>query len=186
MSRRFPLCVFQTLEELSDCYRVHNTDLAKTVSQYSHTQQEVHHIRATVAELKDEVKNLVLRDREPTSVFSVHTTGSPELPVPQLQNRSKVRVDRSQEDSDSDDFSPTPSLAEISSDDLSWLEDYDPAPHPNPRVRLSIKSRRSDLNGSDLDNDDETDDKDGEDGGGFVDDEDENPVFGSDLSLNDL
>lgn len=175
------------MEELSDCYRLHSTDLAKTVSQYSHTQQEVHQIRATVSELKDEVRNLVVRDREPTPLLSVHTTGSPELPLPHPQNRSKPRVDRTQEYSDSEDFSPTPSLAEISSDDLSWLEDHDPAPQPKPRVRLSIKSRRSDLDGldSDLDNV-EDDDDDKEDGGAFLDDEDGNPDFGSDLSLNDL
>lgn len=47
------------------------------------------------------------------------------LPVPHSQS-NKVRVEESQPDSDSDDFSPTPSLAEISSDDLSWLEDNDP------------------------------------------------------------
>lgn len=183
----------KTLEELSDCYRVHSTDLSKTVSQYSHTQQEVHQIRATVSELKDEVRNLILRDHEPTPLLTVHTTGSPELPIPNAQNRSKVRVNQSQEDSDSEDFSPTPSLAEISSDDLSWLEDNDPAPQPKTRVRLSIKSRRSDLDGldSDLDkddddgNDDDDDDKDSVNGVDFVDD-DENPDFGSDLSLNDL
>lgn len=176
----------KTLEELSDCYRVHSTDLAKTASQYSNTQHEVHQIRATVSELKHEVRNLALRDHEPTPLLSVHTTGSPELPVPHSQNRSKV--ERSQVDSDSEDFSPTPSLAEISSDDLSWLEDNDPAPQQKPRVRLSIKSRRSDLDGldSELDNDDDDDDKDGEEGGVFVDDGDENPDFGSDLSLDDL
>ena len=45
-SLTFPLCAFvQTLEELTDSYRTHSTDLAKTVSQYSRTQQEVHQIR---------------------------------------------------------------------------------------------------------------------------------------------
>lgn len=36
---------YQTLEELTDSYRIHSTELAKTVSQYSHTQQDVHQIR---------------------------------------------------------------------------------------------------------------------------------------------
>lgn len=40
------MCVFvQTLEELTDKYRTQSTDLAKTVSQYSHTQEEVRQIR---------------------------------------------------------------------------------------------------------------------------------------------
>lgn len=167
----------KTLEELTDSYRIHSTELAKTVSQYSHTQQDVHQIRATVSDLKDEVRNLVLRQREPSPLLSVHTSGSPVLPVPHSQS-NKVRVEESQPDSDSDDFSPTPSLAEISSDDLSWLEDNDPAaPQQKPRVRLNIKSRRSDFEGLGTDLED---DNDGDDLG------DENPDFGSDLSLDDL
>lgn len=166
----------KTLEELTDSYRIHSTELAKTVSQYSHTQQDVHQIRATVSDLKDEVRNLVLRQREPSPLLSVHTSGSPVLPVPHSQS-NKVRVEESQPDSDSDNFSPTPSLAEISSDDLSWLEDNDPAPQQKPRVRLNIKSRRSDFEGLGTDLED---DNDGDDLG------DENPDFGSDLSLDDL
>lgn len=43
---------------------------------------------------------------------------------PLLLNHSRgVRVDEA--DTDSGDFSPTPSLAEVSSDDLSWLDDKD-------------------------------------------------------------
>ncbi|KAJ0065294.1 hypothetical protein NL108_007018 [Boleophthalmus pectinirostris] len=174
----------KTLEELTDSYRIHSTDLAKTASQYSHTQQEVHQIRATVSELKDEVRNLVLRDREPSPLLSIHSTGSPLLQIPPIQNTPKARVDRLQADSDSEDFSPTPSLAEISSDDLSWLEEHDPTPQQKPRARLSIKSRRSDLDGlgSDLDDDDD----DNDDNGNGDNDVDDDPDFGSDLSLNDL
>ena len=39
------MCFSQTLEELTGNYRTHSTDLAKTVSQYSQTQQEVRQIR---------------------------------------------------------------------------------------------------------------------------------------------
>ena len=42
--------------------------------------------------------------------------------LPRSHSRG-VRVD--EEDSDSEEFSPTPSLAEVSSDDLSWLDDKD-------------------------------------------------------------
>lgn len=39
-------CTFvQTLEELTESYRSHCTKLANTVSQYSHTQEEVRRIR---------------------------------------------------------------------------------------------------------------------------------------------
>uniref|UniRef100_UPI003AB0694D uncharacterized protein n=1 Tax=Centroberyx gerrardi TaxID=166262 RepID=UPI003AB0694D len=60
----------KTLEELTDSYRTHSFDLAKTVSQYTHTQQEVRQIRTTVSELKDEVRNLILRERQPTPLLS--------------------------------------------------------------------------------------------------------------------
>ncbi|XP_078115502.1 uncharacterized protein LOC144523655 [Sander vitreus] len=164
----------KTLEELTDSYRTHSTDLAKTVSQYSHTQQEVRQIRTTVSELKEEVRRLVLKECQPTPLQSAHTSGA--SPLPGSHSRG-ARVEEA--DSDSEDFSPTPSLAEVSSDDLSWLED--PALHQKPRVRLSVQSRRSDFAGpgSDLEDDD---DNDGDD----LLDEDVNPDFGSDLSLNDL
>ncbi|TDH08347.1 hypothetical protein EPR50_G00096530 [Perca flavescens] len=175
----------KTLEELTDSYRTHSTDLAKTVSEYSHTQQEVRQIRTTVSELKEEVRRLVLKE-----------WASP-LPLPGSHSRG-ARVEEA--DSDSEDFSPTPSLAEVSSDDLSWLEDPGQlgekgeregedmqeivtALHQKPRVRLSVQSRRSNFAspGSDLEDDDDHD-GDGDD----LLDEDVNPDFGSDLSLNDL
>lgn len=52
--------------------------------------------------------------------FLFHSGASP---LPHSHSRG-VRVE--EPDSDSEDFSPTPSLAEISSDDLSWLEDKEP------------------------------------------------------------
>ncbi|TNN38387.1 hypothetical protein EYF80_051453 [Liparis tanakae] len=92
-----------------------------------------------------------------------------------------VRVEEA--GSDSEDFSPTPSLAEVSSDDLSWPDDKDPAPHQKPRVRLSVQSRRSDFAGpgSDLEEGDDDDDE-----GDDLLDEDAIPDLGSDLSLDDL
>lgn len=97
------VCIVQTLEELTDSYRTHTTELAKTVSQYSHTQQEVRQIRyvcqhvslstdfclvfllinvhlmfynrTAVSELNVEVRNLALREREPTPLLSAHTSG---------------------------------------------------------------------------------------------------------------
>ncbi|XP_034737388.1 uncharacterized protein LOC117950439 [Etheostoma cragini] len=166
----------KTLEELTDSYRTHSTDLAKTVSQYSHTQQEVRQIRTTVSELKEEVRRLLLKECQPTPLQSAHTSGASLLPGSHSRG---ARVDEA--DSDSEDFSPTPSLAEVSSDDLSWLED--PAHHQKPRVRLSVQSRRSDFAGSGSDLEEE-DDNEG-DGDDLL-DEELNPDFGSALSLNDL
>ncbi|KAJ4943050.1 hypothetical protein JOQ06_005559 [Pogonophryne albipinna] len=155
----------KTLEELTDSYRSHSSDLVKTVSQYSHTQQEVRQIRTTVSEMKEEFRRLILKERQTTPLLS-HCSGN-------LGRGGRVEAD-----SDSEDFSPTPSLAEISSDDLSWLDDKDPALHQEPRVRLSVQSTRSDFAGpgSDLEDDD----------GDDLLDEDVHPDLESDLSLADL
>ncbi|XP_069006159.1 GRB10-interacting GYF protein 2 isoform X2 [Embiotoca jacksoni] len=171
----------KTLEELTDSYRTHSTDLTKTLSQYSHTQQEVRQIRTTVSELKDEVRSLILRERQPTPLLSAHTSAVSPLALPQSHSRG---VRGQEPDSDSEDFSPTPSLAEVSSDDLSWLEDKNPAPKQKPQVRLSVQSRRSDFAGpgSDLEEEEDDDDNDEDD----LLDDDVNPDLGSDLSLNDL
>ncbi|XP_042340165.1 histone-lysine N-methyltransferase, H3 lysine-79 specific [Plectropomus leopardus] len=144
----------KTLEGLTDSYRTHSTDLAKTVSQYAQTQQEVRQIRTTVSELKEEVRRLILREHQPKPLLSAHSSGASPLPLPGSHSRG-VKA----EDSDSEDFSPTPSLAEVSSDDLSWLDDKDPAFHQKPRVRLSVQSRRSNFSGpgSDLEDDDDDD-----------------------------
>ncbi|XP_044216905.1 golgin subfamily A member 8C isoform X2 [Thunnus albacares] len=173
----------KTLEELTGSYRTHSTDLAKTVSQYSQTQQEVRQIRATVSELKDEVRRLILREGAPTPLLSAHTSVASPLPLPRNHRRG-VRVEEAEQDSDSEDFSPTPSLAEVSSDDLSWLEDKDTTLHQKPRVRLSVQSRRSEFAGPGTDQEEDEDDDD--DVGDDLLDEDLNPDLGSDLSFNDL
>ncbi|XP_062251873.1 uncharacterized protein LOC133960983 isoform X1 [Platichthys flesus] len=169
----------KTLEELTESYRTHSTDLAKNVSQYSHTQQEVRQIRMVVSELKDKVRSLTLQEHEPTPLLSVHTSGASPVSLPHGHSRG-VRVE--EPDSDSEDFSLTPSLAEISSDDLSWLDDKDSALPQKPQVRLSVQSRRSDFScpGSDLEDNDESGDE--ED----LLDYNVDPDLASDLSLNDL
>ncbi|KAM9761299.1 uncharacterized protein ACNS7B_003779 isoform 2-T5 [Menidia menidia] len=167
----------KTLEDLTDSYRTHSTDLIKTISQYSHTQQEVHQIRTTMSELKDEVRSLILRGHEPAHILSPHTLEASALPAPQIQRRG-VRTEEA--GSDSEDFSPTLSLAEISSDDLSWLEDKNPAIQERGR-HLSVQSRPSSFAGpaSDLEDDDDNDSDD------LLDDR-LNPESGSELCLDDL
>lgn len=173
----------KTLEELTESYRTHSSDLTKSLSQYSLTQLEVRQIRTTVSELKDEVRSLTLREQEPTSLLSAHTSGASPPPLPLRQTRG-ARLEEA--DSDSEDFSPTPSLAEVSSDDLSWLDDKDPGLPgllQSPRARLSVQSRRSNFAGSDLDDENNDDD----DNDALLDDGDDlNPDLGSDLSLDDL
>ncbi|KAM9796555.1 uncharacterized protein LOC133166622 isoform X2 [Syngnathus typhle] len=83
----------EMLQELTDRYKSHSTDLAKRSFEY--VQKEVHHISNAVSELEGEV--IRLRERQ-------------------------VTLTAKQKSSDSDDFSPTVSLAEDSSD-LSLLDD---------------------------------------------------------------
>ncbi|KTF81393.1 hypothetical protein cypCar_00020236 [Cyprinus carpio] len=106
----------KTLESFTDSYRMQSFDLARMVSQYQHTQQEVRDLRVTVSELKDEVRGLVLRETLPTPAPLPHKPA-----VVTVKARPQRRVSSGSED----DFSPTPSLGEISSDELdaSWLEE---------------------------------------------------------------
>lgn len=163
----------KTLEQLVDTSRTYSFDLAKVASQHKHTQQVVGQIRVSVSELKDKVSNLMLGEHRPSASSAsdsrVHTRCGPE-------------PRGGQSDCDSEDFSPTPSLAEISSDDLSWLDDLEPAHRQKsvPHVRLSTQSRPCDIAGPsrDLGDDDDDDDDDK--------DLDDDVNLGSDLSLDDL
>ena len=60
-------------------------------------------------------------------VFPFDSGASP-LPLPRSHRRG-VKAEEAEQDSDSEDFSPTPSLADVSSDDLSWLEDKESSEH---------------------------------------------------------
>ncbi|KAI2652278.1 hypothetical protein H4Q32_015160 [Labeo rohita] len=156
----------KTLESFTDSYRTQSFDLARMVSQYQHTQQEVRDLRVTVSELKDEVRGLVLRETLPTPAQVPQTPA-----VVTVKTRPQRRVSSGSED----DFSPTPSLAEISSDELdaSWLEE----PEPQTKQRRRRVRLNSDLTGSDL-----------SDAGSGLDAEDVDRVSDSspDLSLSDL
>ncbi|KAG1926819.1 BICD family-like cargo adapter [Pimephales promelas] len=129
----------KTLESFTDSQRAHSFELARMVSQYQHTQQEVRDLRVTVSELKDEVRGLVLRDSLLPTPAPV-----PHKPVVTVKTRAERRVSSVSED----DFSPTPSLAEISSDELdaSWLEE----PELQTRRRRQRVRLNSDLSGSDI------------------------------------
>ncbi|XP_041967529.1 ERC protein 2 [Alosa sapidissima] len=157
----------KTLESLTDSYRTHSFDLARTISQYQNTQQEVRDIRVTVSELKDEVRGLILRDRLPTPA------AAPQRPalasavametIPRKQPTGAAAVAAVSAlvaglDSDSD-FSPTPSLGDVSSDDLdfSWPSKREPVQRRiKRRGNPTIRSPGSDLSDeeSGLDDDD--------------------------------
>ncbi|KAL2089485.1 hypothetical protein ACEWY4_014173 [Coilia grayii] len=123
------------LEGLTDSYRTHSFDLARTISQYQNTQQEVRGIRVTVSELKDEVRGLILRDRLPTPAAAPQRSALASAVAVETVPRRQVTVTAAAAAStlaaglDSDnDFSPTPSLGEVSSDDLdlSWPSEREP------------------------------------------------------------
>nr|XP_049583221.1 paramyosin isoform X2 [Syngnathus scovelli] len=147
----------QMLQELTDRYKSHSTDLAKRSFEY--VQKEVHHISNTVSELEGEV--IRLRERQ----ITLTANDSP-----------RVKVEEAKQDSDSDDFSPTASLAEISSD-LSLLDDLGESIITLALERQSIPSGVK----NDFLDEEEYDDRDILD-----DDDDVNPEFGSDLSLTDF
>ncbi|XP_068508232.1 centrosomal protein of 83 kDa isoform X1 [Syngnathus scovelli] len=149
----------QMLQELTDRYKSHSTDLAKRSFEY--VQKEVHHISNTVSELEGEV--IRLRERQIT------LTAKQKKNLYWPDDSPRVKVEEAKQDSDSDDFSPTASLAEISSD-LSLLDD----------LALERQSIPSGVKNDFLD-EEEYDDRDILD-----DDDDVNPEFGSDLSLTDF
>ncbi|XP_072538023.1 uncharacterized protein [Salminus brasiliensis] len=131
----------KTLENLTDSYRTHSFELARTVSQYQHTQQEVRELRLTVSEMKDEVRGLILRDRLSTPA-EVLRKSTPLASAVAVETSPPRRVLSDSED----DFSPTPSLGEVSSDDLdaSWLGES------APKVRSRRRGAHFSLSGSDL------------------------------------
>ncbi|XP_056895099.1 uncharacterized protein LOC130529153 isoform X1 [Takifugu flavidus] len=144
---------FKTLDELTDNCRTQSSELVKTVSQYSQTKEEVRQIRAIVSELKEEVR-CSARDRGPVSrqtfpSSSFHGiaehpnhTCTLDLGASLLPQRHGGEVRVKEVASDSEDSSLTPSLAEVSSDDLSWLDDRDPALRPS---QAGLKLFGSDL-----------------------------------------
>ncbi|XP_061681141.1 uncharacterized protein LOC133503479 [Syngnathoides biaculeatus] len=146
----------EILQEVMDSYKAHCADLAKSAFEY--TQKELRHISATVSELEGEVRRLhELRAAIPAIV----PDGSPRL-------GRRLKIEEVRQYSDSEDLSPTVSLAEISSD-LSLLDDVPPEwPSVGSRVKCDFLE---------VEEDDDNDD---------ILDDDVNTELGSDLSLTDL
>ncbi|KAB5539704.1 hypothetical protein PHYPO_G00092100 [Pangasianodon hypophthalmus] len=131
----------KTLETVTDSYRTHGFELSRIVSQYQHTQQDVRDLRLTISGLKDEVRGLISRDRLDTPAERPRKSNPLEAAVAvEMSPRRRFL-------SDSDDeLSPTPSLGDISSDDLdtSWLGES------APEVRSQGRGARLSLSGTDL------------------------------------
>ncbi|XP_027010933.2 cingulin-like protein 1 isoform X2 [Tachysurus fulvidraco] len=133
----------KTLETVSDAYHTNGFELSRIISRYQHTQQDVRDLRFTVSGLKDEVRSLILRDRFDTPAEMLRKSNALEAAV------AVETSPRRQLLSDSDDeLSPTPSLGDVSSDDLdaSWLGES------APKLRSQGRVARSSLSGSDISN----------------------------------
>ncbi|XP_060773507.1 RNA-binding protein 25 isoform X2 [Neoarius graeffei] len=131
----------KALETVIDSYRAHDFELSRIISQYHHTQQDVRDVRLAVSGLKDEVRSLILRDRLNTPAEMQQKSNPLEAAV--AVETSPLRQMLSDSD---DELSPTPSLRDVSSDDLdtSWLGES--ASKPRSQGRVTHFS----LSGSDL------------------------------------
>ncbi|GAA6103105.1 cingulin-like protein 1 isoform X1 [Tachysurus ichikawai] len=130
----------KTLETVSDAYHTNGFELSRIISQY---QQDVRDLRFTVSGLKDEVRSLILRDRLDTPAEMQRKSNALEAAVAVEMSPRRQLL------SDSDDeLSPTPSLGDVSSDDLdaSWLGES------APQLRSQGRVAGSSLSGSDLSN----------------------------------
>ncbi|XP_041647691.1 uncharacterized protein LOC121512474 [Cheilinus undulatus] len=162
-SRRRGQHTYRTVEQMTDSLLSQSSDLTKVVSD---TQREVQQIRSTVSRLQEQIRTL----KEP--LLSVHTPGASPLLSPPHRGLAP------EFDSDSEDLSPTPSLDEVSSDDLSWMDHKDLTEahqKPSPSHRSAIDPHLQD----DEDDEDDIDDEE-------LHDNAVNSDVGSDLSLNDL
>ncbi|KAJ8277860.1 hypothetical protein GJAV_G00080960 [Gymnothorax javanicus] len=97
----------KTLESLTDRYRTHSLDLSRALSLHQSTQEDLRLLRLSVTELKDKVRGLNLRAVHPTPVLRTAVCGNDE------SHRETSGSDTE------DDSSPTPSLGDVSSDELS-------------------------------------------------------------------
>ncbi|XP_073712581.1 uncharacterized protein [Misgurnus anguillicaudatus] len=157
----------KTLERLTESQRTQSFEVTRMVSQF----KDVCELRVTVSELKDEVRGLILRDVQTKPVQL------PTKPAVTIESNLSRRLSSGSED----EFSLTPSLGEISSDepDESWLGE--------PELQTKSQRRRAHLklglSGSDLSGAGSGLDSDLENEAGGVDRVSNSPP---DLSLSDL
>ncbi|XP_076873305.1 uncharacterized protein LOC143523056 isoform X2 [Brachyhypopomus gauderio] len=163
----------KTWESLADSCSTHTADLARMLTQHQQARMDVRELRLTVSELKDSVRDLVLRDRLPS------TSDVPQKSMAAVSvEMSPQRQMLSRSDSE-DGFSPTPSLGEVSSDDLetSWLGEA------APKQRSHGEGARLSMPGSDISDAGSGLGSNHDDGGGEVEGVSDSSA---DLSLSDL
>uniref|UniRef100_W5MX82 Uncharacterized protein n=1 Tax=Lepisosteus oculatus TaxID=7918 RepID=W5MX82_LEPOC len=118
------------LESLADSYRGHAEDLTRTLSQQQSAHHDLHSLRSCVSELKDEMRGLRLADSQPMSSHGTRRAGDCVSGRQHQQSRESGGSDLLEEDSEGE-LSPSLSLGDVSSEDLSLLSET-PAP-PQPR-----------------------------------------------------
>nr|XP_015212188.1 PREDICTED: RNA-binding protein 25-like [Lepisosteus oculatus] len=119
------------LESLADSYRGHAEDLTRTLSQQQSAHHDLHSLRSCVSELKDEMRGLRLADSQPMSSHGTRRAGDCVSGRQHQQSRESGGSDLLEEDSEGE-LSPSLSLGDVSSEDLSLLSET-PAP-PQPRT----------------------------------------------------
>ncbi|KAK6484529.1 stress response protein NST1 isoform X1 [Huso huso] len=150
----------KTLEGLTDGYRSHSVDLNKVLSNHHYTEQEFKHIRSSVMDLKEEVRSLKrsVGRLDQSSTLTARTASLPPAGLSSSRVQGSHRTRRAGEphseqlnwDSELElSPSPSPSLGDISSDDLSSLPDL------HSRARRTAESKyatglNSELEGSDI------------------------------------
>ncbi|XP_015248458.1 PREDICTED: uncharacterized protein LOC107096358 [Cyprinodon variegatus] len=159
----------QMLEDLTGSFRRHSRYQLKTLRNLHGIPTKFYQMRTTLSDLQKEVKSLNPRGHGSQLLVSELTLEDSPFLAPSSRSR---QFRGHEEDSDSESSSPTLSLAEISSDDLSWLEEEDPAPHRLTPPRDT--STPSDLAAPEDDAND------------LLDDEDDNPASEPDFGLQDL
>ncbi|XP_078417146.1 uncharacterized protein LOC144692322 isoform X3 [Cetorhinus maximus] len=117
------------LRELMNKYQSQLLDSSKSVHEREYAEQELTHMRSTVAGLKEQLRNIHLADNQ---------TSTPSKPDTRKHYPKKqARTQSLNEDSDSN-LSSTLSLVDISSDDdLSLLQDLDLDPPSKKGARYS-------------------------------------------------
>uniref|UniRef100_A0A3B3SBV6 Uncharacterized protein n=1 Tax=Paramormyrops kingsleyae TaxID=1676925 RepID=A0A3B3SBV6_9TELE len=123
----------KTLESLADNYRSHTLDLTRTVSEYQDVHQDVQQLKLSVSELRV----WILEEGRDPPTWTARRADQKLAGRPPSGHRERSALDSEEESS------PTPSLGDVSSDELSWSEDQETTPrrkHPGSFPLLESQS----------------------------------------------
>ncbi|XP_048833585.1 uncharacterized protein LOC125709316 [Brienomyrus brachyistius] len=128
----------KTLESLADNYRSHTLDLSRTMSEYQHAHQDVQQLKLAVSELRGWILG---EGRDPPACTA--RRADQKFPGrPPSGYRERPALDSEEESS------PTPSLGDVSSDELSWSEDLETAPRRKHPGSFPLSESQSSETGS--------------------------------------